>query len=90
MNRYTDQIEAILCNTELNSITIAYLGVIKPFSVNEIRTKIRRVLGFWNTNYPNWVDLVLTFYGFLMAFNDEDFDAMVEELNSMNNAKGVI
>lgn len=83
MNRYTNQIEELLYTDEaIPTITITRLDDVRPFSGPRVRIKIRRLLGFHDTpQSADWIGIVSTFYGFIMAFDDEDFDAMIAELN---------
>lgn len=84
MNRYTEQIQKVLTHGIITkNIAITDLEVIPVFTLH-IRMEIRNALDFLGNSYNSWEDLVTLFYGLIMALDDEDFDAMIEELNQRN------
>ena len=78
MNSLTPILENLLENNI--SITIVDLTEYRQITASA-RSVIRKELDFNITTGNAWQNIVLTFVGFLMVFDQDDLDALIEYLN---------
>ena len=78
MNSLTPLLENFL--EKDRGITIADLTEYRQITAS-VRSVIRKELDFNITTGNAWQNLVLIFFGFLMVFDQDDLDALIEYVN---------
>ena len=72
----------ILENLLENNISIAIVDLTEYRQITaSARSVIREELDFIITTGNAWQNIVLTFFGFLMVFDQDDLDALIEYVN---------